>query len=292
MLMPLCVEYAGRERVVQNQRAATQEPWQQREAQAGERRRRQSREDVRVLPEPRFAQDRQPAREQFGMTARNRDRAGLADVERDGSHMRGGIVLAIEIGRRQRRICFGSKQIVERDHAIGEILSERAQIPDGEHLGGDLHRQSGVVEGADVAAGDQRSRADARERHYRVGAPPQQRQRRRDHAGAPDAEHGQKVLDDIRQLDADDGVGWQTHAAQPARDRGNDAVRLGKGEPARLAVGEARAVRRVDEGERVGMEPGEVTEHVLDGHVARSRRRIAEDHCIARFGSRHHVSGR
>ena len=144
-----------------------------------------------------------------------------------------------------------------------------------------------MIEGADVAPQVISALAPMRaSAGDRVGAPPQQRQRRRDHAGAQHAEHGQKVLDDIGQLDADDGVGRQTHAAQAARDRRHHAVGLGKGEPARRAVGEARAVRRVDQRERVGMAPGEVTEHVsmVSGLPAARPPELAEDHCSARFG--------
>ena len=87
--------------------------------------------------------------------------------------------------------------------------------------------------------------------------------------------------------------------AQPAGDRGDHAVGLGKGEPARRPVGEGLPVGRVGERQRVGPPLGEAAEHLLDGEaVARVRRRrrggcgIAEDHCSARFGWCHQVSGR
>ena len=64
-----------------------------------------------------------------------------------------------------------------------------------------------MLEIADAAAGDERFGADAGQRGDGVGAPPQQWQRRGDQPGAQHAENGQNILDDVRHLDADDGVG-------------------------------------------------------------------------------------
>ena len=128
------------------------------------------------------------------------------------------------------------------------------------------------------------------ERACHVGAPPQQRQRHSDHAGAQHAEDRQHALDGVGELDADDGIGLQAERAQPGRDRGNHAVRLGVGEAARRAVGEAFAVGRIGERKGVGPPRGGAAEHIVE----RGRRKvfglgIAEDHLA---GSRHQVSGK
>ena len=125
-------------------------------------------------------------------------------------------------------------------------------------------RELAMIEIADAAAGDQRLGADARERGDRVGAAPQQRQRRRDHSRPQHAKHRQDVFDDVGQLDADDGVGRQAHAAQPPGDRRDHAVGLGIGQAPRSAVGEVFPVRRIGERERVGSPLGEAAEHLVD----------------------------
>ena len=282
--------------MMQNKRAAAQQPRQQREAQAGKRRRHQRREDIRVL---------RRAALRAGPRARRRavrnDCARPAPVPVSPTSNVTAATCAAALFWRSRSgggsgvSASGANKSSNGTTPSGRFSPNAQTITDGKHLGGDLHRESAVVERADAAAGDQRLGADARERGRPLGAPPKQRQRRRDHAGAPDAEHGQNILDDIRQLDADDGVGRQPHAAQPPGDRGNHAIGLGIGEAARLAVGEARAVRRIDQRQRIGTAPREVTEHVsIDRFTSPDSRRcrIAEDHCSARFGSRHHVSGR
>ncbi len=55
-----------------------------------------------------------------------------------------------------------------------------------------------------------------------LGAPPEQRQRRRDHSRAQHAKEGQYMLDDVGELDADDGVGRQPDP----RSRAAIAVRM------------------------------------------------------------------
>ena len=156
-----------------------------------------------------------------------------------------------------------------------------------------------VVKRADMAAGEERLRADASERLDGFGAPPKERQRRCDHFCPPNAENDQKVLDDTGQLNADDGVHRKRHAAQPPRDCVNNAVSFGVSDAPRLPVGKALAIFGIDEGKGIRTPPGGRAEQFVDGDAARvSRRRspfvpdIAKDHCSARFGWRHHVSGR
>ena len=219
------------------------------------------------------------------MIARDRHDTAFADVESDCGDVGGGIVVPLAIERRRRIERLRAQQIVERHHAVGQVFSEAADVADGEYVGGDGHGELAMIERADTAAGDQCFGADARQRRDGIGAAPQKRQRRDDHSRAQYAEYGENVLDDVGQLDADDGVGRQSHAAQPPGDRRDRTVGLGVGQPSRLAVGEAFAVDRVNEGERVGMAPRMAAEYRLDGHGVRAarRRRIAEDHCSA-FG--------
>ena len=155
-----------------------------------------------------------------------------------------------------------------------------------------------VVERADVTAGDKRLCADAFERFYGFGASPKERQRRCDHFGPQNAESDQKVLDDTGQLNANHGVGRQRHAAQPPRDCVNDAVSFGVSDPPRFPVGEALAIFGIDEGKGIRTSPGGRAEQLVDGDAARVATTdpfvpdVAKDHCSARFGWRHHVSGK
>ena len=102
------------------------------------------------------------------------------------------------------------------------------------------------------------------ERGGSVDASPQQRQRRRDHAGAQDAENCQYALDCVGKLNADDGVGLQAELTQSGRDRGDGAVGFGIGQTARRAVGEALAVGRIGECDGVRPPRGGAAEHVVE----------------------------
>ena len=228
------------------------------------------------------------------MIARDRQQAVFADVERDGRDMGGGIGLPLPLERRHGVELFGVEQIVERHDAVGERFAEAADIADRKHLGGCAQRQLSVIEGAGLAArhltaGDQRLGADARQRGDHVGAAPQQRQRRDDHARPQHAEHGQHVLDDVGQLHADDGIGRKPHAAQPSGDRRHHAVGFGIGEPPRRAVGERPAVWRVDQRQRVGPPLRGAADELIERHAALPLQRgggsgLAQDHCSVRCG--------
>ena len=154
-------------------------------------------------------------------TARRRHDAALADVEGNGGDMRRHVTAPLAVGRR-RGISPASKQILERHHAVGRTFAEAGDIADRRHFGADGHGQPAVVERADAAAGDQRLGADPRQRSGGVGAAAQQRQRRGDHAGAPNRKRTQNILDDVGQLDRDNAVGRQSHLMQPA---GNCKIR-------------------------------------------------------------------
>src|SRR5262245_26874959 len=64
-----------------------------------------------------------------------------------------GTPLGVECGQRIEPL--GVKQILERDQTIGCIAAKAANVADRENLGGDLHRQIVVIDGADPSAHDQ-----------------------------------------------------------------------------------------------------------------------------------------
>ena len=107
------------------------------------------------------------------MTARHRHDAGFADVESDGGKVGGRIALPFAIERRHRVELFAREQIVERHDAVGQVGAKTADIADRKHVGGDAHGEVTMIDAADMAAGDQRLGADARERCDRIGAAPQ-----------------------------------------------------------------------------------------------------------------------
>ena len=218
----------------------------------------------RVLADGAFEQHREPARQQFGMAARNRHDSAFADIEGDRRDMGGGVASRWLIlgGRRIRP--FRREQVGERDRAVGKIFTEAAHITDGKHVRSDAHRALRLIEGADAIAGDDGLGADARKRRRRIGAPAQQRQRRDDHAGPQHGERRQEIFNDVRQVDGDDRIGWQSHVAQARRERAHRAIGLRIGQAARLTADGGRAVCRIDKGGRIGTAPGMAAENVVN----------------------------
>jgi hypothetical protein len=104
-----------------------------------------------------------------------------------------GIAFAVAVERRDR-IDFSGEQIVERHHAVGQVRCRSRRRSGSKTLPRRRAWRIGMIERADAAAGDQRLGADARQRGDRIGAAPQQRQRRRDHARAHHAENGEDIF--------------------------------------------------------------------------------------------------
>ena len=105
-------------------------------------------------------------------------------------------------------------------------------------------------------------------RHHLLLAP-EQRQRRRDHAGAQHAEQRDDAVDGVGKLHRHHGIGLQAEPAQPGGERRNGAVGLRIGQPPRRAAGEARAVGRIDQRQRVGAAHAGAAEQVVErGAVA------------------------
>ena len=100
LFLRLTAQNARIERMMQDEGAAAQRPKAKREAHPCKRGGSDRRQDVRILCEGAFEQHRKPARQQFGMTARDRHDAAVADVERDDGDVRGGIAAPLAIGRR------------------------------------------------------------------------------------------------------------------------------------------------------------------------------------------------
>jgi hypothetical protein len=235
------------ERMMQHKRTAAEEPRHQRKAHAGKRGGRQRRLDDRILRNPAFEQDRKPARQQFGMTARDRHAAAFADIEGDRRDMGGGIAPAM-VGPGWRRLRnFRGQQVGERHYAVRKIFAEAAHITDGEDIGGDVHGALGVVEAADAVAGDDCLGADAGKRGRRIGAAIEQRQGGDDHPRPQHGKRRQKVLDGIGQLNADDRICRQSHVAQPRGNGGHNAIGFGVGEAMRVSAGKTCAVTWIDE---------------------------------------------
>ena len=89
-----------------------------------------------------FQKHREPARDQLAMAARDRHQAVARDVEGHGGDMGGGIA------RPRRRLEeFGGAAVdtvVERHHAVGQILAETADVADRKQLGRHLHGDFGL----------------------------------------------------------------------------------------------------------------------------------------------------
>jgi hypothetical protein len=217
--------------------------------------------------------------------------------------MRGRIDGTRNLGRRRGRR-FGV-EVVEADHAVGEAGPEAAYLANLEHIGRHMHRELAMIDRADAAADDERTRADAAERRGAIGLPPQQRQRRGDQAGAQDAEQRQGGVDRIGHLQADDLIGLQAETAQSRRDRVDHAVGLHIGEAAWRGARDGRGVWWVDQRDGVGAARKSAPKYVVERrapglgeHCGMLWRRLPEDHCslphCAFWGgaSYHHDSGK
>ena len=153
------------------------------------------------------------------------------------------------------------------------------------------HGDGAVVDLADHAARDQRTRAGLLQRRRRVRLPPEQRQRRRDHSGAQYAEQRDRALDRVGKLQRHDGAGRQAVTAQHRGERRDRAIALRVGEAARRAVGHARAVRRIDQRERIRPARERAAEEVVERGAHRMRRRRSRARSRVHGLLCHQVSG-
>ena len=150
--------------------------------------------------------------------------------------------------------------------------------------GGDLHGEIVVVGAPDTTAHHQSSGSDAAERSQCLGAAPQQGQRHRDQAGAQHTEQREHAFDRVGDLESDNGIGAEAQATQASGDRGNHAIGMRIGEAARISASEARAIGRIEQGERVRSLQRGLTQQVVEGHVGTDTRAdhpaalVVEDH--------------
>ena len=121
-----------------------------------------------------------------------------------------------------------------------------------------------MVEGADAVAGDDRLGADAGKRGRRFGAAVEQGQNGDDHSRPQYRQRRQKSFGDIGQLNTDDRVGRQAHAAQPHGDGADNAMGVRISEAMAASAGKACAVERVDQRKRVGPALNVTAEKVVE----------------------------
>ena len=248
---------------MQCQRAAREQPGHQRQRDAGERSDRDRRQHGGVARQAAFQEGREPARDQFAMAARTRHDAVGGDVEGDDGDVGGGIARPrrwlVEIHRR------GVGTVVERHHAVGQVVAEAADVADRKQLGRHLHGDLGLRIGPGTRGRDDRLGADASTARRPSPACARAEARRRDHAGAQHAEQRDDAVDGIGELDRHHGVGLQPERAQLGRQRRDGAVGLRIAETARGTPGQPLAVGRIGERQRVGMTYAGTAEQIVEG---------------------------
>ena len=135
-----------------------------------------------------FEQRGKAAGDQLGMVARHRQRARRASRRTSPARHGPPDCPRARSPAAARALASSSKS----SNAItpsGRSAAEAADMADRKDVGRDLHRHRAGVEVADARRGDDGFGAEPAERACGVGAPPQQRQRRRDHAGAQHAKN-------------------------------------------------------------------------------------------------------
>ena len=166
--------------------------------------------------------------------------------------------------RRSPAASRGCKNILDRHHAVGQLLAEAAQEADRERLGRDVHCEVAMIDVADALAADQRARRDAAQRRRGVGMAPQQRQGRGDQAGAHHREQRDHAFHRVGKLDATTASVGRPKSRKPRRERRDGTVGLRVSEAAHRPVGEGRAVGRIDQRERIGPARQRAAEQVVE----------------------------
>ena len=156
-----------------------------------------------------FEHGREPAGDQLGMVARHRDHAVRRHVERHQRDMGRRVAVAHRPPVGARTLAPSSRSI-ERNRRRPARLRPKPQTwriekrSDATCTAIAPASKSPMRAAVTIALAPSRSSASSS-----LGAPPQQRQRHRDHAGAQHAEDGQHALDGVGERNADDGVGRQ-----------------------------------------------------------------------------------
>ena len=158
------------EAVMQQQRAATEQPRHHGEREAGERARGAAAEQASVRLDAALEQGGEAAGDQLGVIARHGNEPVGRDVERHHGDVSRGVAVAFDLWR---QLAWGiPQQVVQRDHTVRQISAEAADMADRKDVGRDLHRHGAGIEAADPRCGDNGSGANLAERACHVGAPP------------------------------------------------------------------------------------------------------------------------
>ncbi len=222
------------------------------------------------------------------------------DVEGHQRDVIGRIARPLDRGR----LVVAREDVVDRHDAVGQVVAEAAEEADGEGLHRDVHREVAMHRIADALAADQRARRDARQRGGGIGVAPEQRQRRRDQAGAQHGEQRDHALDRVGKLDRHDGVGRQAEARAAAprapRSRGRPAHRsAGAPRPSVKSARSAGSISASASGRRASARAEQVVERRLHGGLIASSAPSPQDPPGSRrprhpasAAARHQVSGR
>ena len=209
---------------MQRQRPAGEQPRHQRQRDAGERAERDRRQDRRVLRKAAFQKRGEPARDQLALAARDRHQAVARDIERHDGDMGGGMARPHgwleEFGRCR------TPSLVERHDAVRQIVAEAADVRIGNSSAATCMAMSACAcapmrDEVMIALAPTR-----RKRGHHLLHAPEQRQRRRDHAGAQHAEQRDDAVHGVGELNRHHGVGLQPERAQPGGKRRYGAVGL------------------------------------------------------------------
>jgi hypothetical protein len=109
---------------------------------------------------------------------------GIGNFDNAGSRHVGGGIASMLAFTWLDRSSLSIAKIVERDDAVGKTAAKGADIANRKDFSRNVYSQIAVIDFADMAARDQDLSAEAAQCRDRVGAPPQQRHWRRDHASA------------------------------------------------------------------------------------------------------------
>ncbi len=200
-----------------------------RRARAPRTSRAQPPSNARVLLDAAFEQRRKPAGDQLRMAARDRNEPSAVTSKVTSATWSAGLPW--------RSIRGGSIALVKMS-SIGTTPSGRSSPkPQTKRIVkvsvAMCIARSPCTCRRCAGSDDQRVAPTRAERRGGIGVPPQQRQRRRDQAGAQHAEQRDHALDRVGKLDADDGVGRQAEARSRAASAEIARSALRIGEPAR-----------------------------------------------------------
>ena len=93
---------------------------------------------------------REPARDQLRMAARDRHDALGGDVEGD----QGNVIRCIPIAFDRGRHAAAGENVIDRHHAVGQVLAEATQEADREGFHRDVHREIAMHRVANALAAD------------------------------------------------------------------------------------------------------------------------------------------